>query len=129
MSAAEAAEGERQARLVFGDARYEASRLGAPEGHRRDLLAFADEVVFGRVYAQPELDLKQRAMCTVAALTVLGHHAQLRVHIGAALQQGIPAEVIAGVITQMAMYAGFPVALNAAQILDEVIRDRKQVES
>ena len=32
------AEGERQARLYFGSARYEATRVDAPPGFQRDLL-------------------------------------------------------------------------------------------
>jgi 4-carboxymuconolactone decarboxylase len=120
MSAHETAEGERQARRVFGDERYERSRTYAPAGHRRDLLALADEVVFGKIYARPGLSLEQRALCTISALTVLGHADQLRVHVAAALRLGIEPRVIAEVMTQLAMYAGFPAALNAAQILDEV---------
>jgi 4-carboxymuconolactone decarboxylase len=119
MSASEITEGERQARRLFGNERYERSRIDAPDGYRRRLLALADEVVFGKVYARPGLSLEQRAMCTIAALTVLGQASQLRVHVAAALQLGVEPHVIAEVITQMAMYAGFPAALNAAQILDE----------
>jgi hypothetical protein len=66
----ERAEGERQARRLFGNRRYEESRAPAERARRR-LLALADEVVFGRVYARPGLSLPERAMCTVAALTVL----------------------------------------------------------
>src|SRR5579864_5915968 len=108
MSADEIAEGERQARRLFGDERYERSRVDAPAGHRRDLLALADEVVFGKVYARPGLSLQTRALCTISALTVLGHAEQLRVHVSAALRLGIDQETIAEVITQMAMYGGFP---------------------
>jgi alkylhydroperoxidase/carboxymuconolactone decarboxylase family protein YurZ len=120
MSASDIAEGERQARRLFGDERYERSRVEAPAGHRRRLLALADEVVFGKIYPRPGLSLEQRALCTIAALTALGHASQLRVHVAAALRLGIEPLAIAEVITQMAMYAGFPAALNAAQILDEV---------
>ena len=56
-----------------------ASRRGA--GHRRRLLALADEVVFGKVYARPGLSLEQRALCTIAALTAWGTPSQLRVHV------------------------------------------------
>jgi 4-carboxymuconolactone decarboxylase len=115
-----AVEGERRARELFGDARYEASRVGAPSGFRRDLLAVADEVVFGQIYSRPGIDLKLRSLCTVSALTVLGHREQLKVHIAAALRIGVSADQISEVITQMAMYAGFPTALNAMAVLDEI---------
>jgi len=119
VTAADVREGEAQARRLFGDERYQRSRVDAPAGHRRSLLALADEVVFGKVYARPGLSLETRALCTISALTVLGHADQLRVHVSAALRLGVAAGTIAEVLTQMAMYGGFPAALNAAQILDE----------
>jgi 4-carboxymuconolactone decarboxylase len=113
-------EGERQARKYFGTDRYEATRVNAAPGFQRDLLGFADEVVFGTVYARGGLDLRTRALCTVAALTVLGREPQLRAHLVGARNIGVPAEELAEVIRQMAMYGGFPCALNASRILDEL---------
>lgn len=127
MADREQSEAERQARRLFGDERYEASRVNAPESARRDLLRLADNVVFGQVYTRDGLTLQQRSMCTVAALTVLREPTQLRVHIGGALNIGISPEQIIEVIRQMAMYAGFPAALNAMAVADECIdayRDR-----
>jgi 4-carboxymuconolactone decarboxylase len=125
----EIAEGERQARLLFGDERYVRSRTHAAPGYRSDLLAFADEVVFGKVYPRPGLTLDQRALCTISALAVLGHANQLRVHVAAALRIGVDASTIAEVIRQMAMYVGFPPALNAMQILDETVAEREGAPS
>jgi alkylhydroperoxidase/carboxymuconolactone decarboxylase family protein YurZ len=112
-------EGEYQARRLFGDARYERTRDPERQTHRRRLLALADEVVFGKVYSGPELSIQQRALCTISALTVLGQTTQLRAHIGGALNVGVAPATIAAVIEQMAMYAGFPAALNAMQVADE----------
>ena len=53
----ETIEGERQARRLFGDERYERTRADAPATARRELLSLADEVVFGRVYSR-ELDCR-----------------------------------------------------------------------
>jgi 4-carboxymuconolactone decarboxylase len=122
----DAAEGQRIARALFGDERYERTRVSAPPSHRRDLLNFADEVVFGRVYSRPGLTPQQRSLCTVAALTVLGHAAQLRAHIGGALHVGVTPDQIVEVITQMAMYSGFPPALNAMEVADECLRDHER---
>jgi 4-carboxymuconolactone decarboxylase len=128
MTVTDAQEGETQARRLFGDERYQRSRVDAPPGYRRDLLSLADEVVFGKVYARPGLPLETRALCTVAALTVLGHAEQLRVHIGAALRLGVSQEMIAEVITQMAMYGGFPAALNAARVLDDAAAEHHETD-
>ena len=112
------------ARRLFGDQRYAESRAAAPDRARRRLLWFADEIVFGRVYSRAGLTLPERSMCTVAALTVLREPAQLRAHIGGALNVGVTQERIEEIITQMAMYAGFPAALNAMAVLDDVIASR-----
>lgn len=121
MSDEDRAEGERQARRLFGDRRYEDTRVKAPDGARRDLLRLADEVVFGRVYARDGLTTQQRSLCTVAALTVLRETTQLRAHVGGALHVGLTPQQITEVITQMAMYAGFPAALNAMAVAEECI--------
>jgi 4-carboxymuconolactone decarboxylase len=123
MANRERAEGERQARRLFGDRRYEESRAPADRARRR-LLDFADEVVFGRVYPRPGPTLQERSMCTVSALTVLREPVQLRAHIGGALNLGVTPEQLEEIIIQMAMYAGFPAALNAMQVLDEALERR-----
>jgi 4-carboxymuconolactone decarboxylase len=119
MAAAEVVAGEAMARSLFGDERYERTRRVDGASRRAGLLALADEVVFGQVYQRPGLALEQRSLCTIAALTVLGHENQLRAHINGGLNIGLAPDAIAEVIVQMAMYAGFPAALNAMQVADE----------
>ena len=71
------------------------------------------EFPFGDIYARPGLDLRSREIATIAALTALGNAApQLKVHIAAGLNVGLTQEEITEVIMQMAVYAGFPAALN-----------------
>ena len=54
-----------------------------------DLVRFAIDFAFGEVLWRPELDVKTRELCTVAALSALGHAApQLKWHMEAALHVG-----------------------------------------
>jgi 4-carboxymuconolactone decarboxylase len=86
-----------------------------------DFATYLIEFPFGDIYSRPGLDLKSREIATVAALTALGNAApQLRVHIGAALHVGCTREEIIEVIMQMAVYAGFPAALNGLAAAREV---------
>ena len=79
------------------------------------------EFPFGDIYARPGLDLKSREIAVVAALTALGNASpQLKVHIAAALHVGCTREEIVEVIMQMAVYAGFPAALNGLFAAREV---------
>jgi 4-carboxymuconolactone decarboxylase len=71
------------------------------------------EFPFGDIYSRPGLDLKTRELAVVAALSALGNAApQLKVHIQGALNVGCSEQEIVEVIMQMAVYAGFPAALN-----------------
>jgi len=79
-----------------------------------DLGRYVIEFGFGDIYSRPGLDLKSRELATIAALTALGHaQPQLAGHLHAALNVGCTQNEIIEVIIQMALYAGFPAALNA----------------
>lgn len=80
---------------------------------------------FGDVYSQPELDPARRQLVTIGALTALGGcERQLEVHVQAALNVGLsPAEIIAAV-THAALYCGFPRALNAMTVVQDVLAAR-----
>jgi len=78
-----------------------------------DFARYLIEFPFGDIYARLGLDLRSREIDTIAALTALGNAApQLKVHIAAGLNVGLTQEEITEVIMQMAVYAGFPAALN-----------------
>ena len=85
------------------------------------------EFPFGDIYSRPGLDLKSREIAVVAALTALGNAApQLKAHIQFALNVGCTEPEIIEVIMQMAVYAGFPAALNGLFAAKEVFDARKK---
>ncbi|MBE9061366.1 carboxymuconolactone decarboxylase family protein [cf. Phormidesmis sp. LEGE 11477] len=86
-----------------------------------DLARYVIEFPFGDIYSRPGLDLKSREIATIAALTAMGNaRPQLKVHIQAALNVGCSREEIVEVMIQMAVYAGFPAALNGISVVKEV---------
>lgn len=86
-----------------------------------DFARYLIEFPFGDIYSRPGLDLRSREIAVVAALTALGNAApQLKVHLQAALNVGVTREEIVEVIMQMAVYAGFPAALNGLAAAREV---------
>ncbi|EBV3599828.1 carboxymuconolactone decarboxylase family protein [Salmonella enterica subsp. enterica serovar Virchow] len=92
---------------------------------------FADylfEFPFGDIYSRPGLGLREREIATIAALTAMGNAApQLKVHIHAGLNVGVSRDEIVEIIMQMAVYAGFPAALNGLFAAGDVFAetDRK----
>lgn len=89
-----------------------------------DFARYLVEFPFGDIYCRPGLDLRSREIATVAALTALGNAApQLKVHVRAGLNVGLTREEIVEVMMQMAVYAGFPAALNGLFAAKEVFAE------
>jgi 4-carboxymuconolactone decarboxylase len=90
-----------------------------------DFARFLIEFPFGDIYQRPGLDLKSREIAAVAALTALGTAVpQLKVHINGALNVGCTREEVVEVIMQMAVYAGFPSAINGLFAAKEIFKER-----
>jgi 4-carboxymuconolactone decarboxylase len=90
-----------------------------------DLARYVIEFPFGDIYSRPGLDLKTREIATVSALTAMGTATpQLKVHIHGALNVGCTRQEVIEVIIQMAVYAGFPAALNGIFAAKDVFEER-----
>jgi len=90
-----------------------------------DFARYVIEFGFGDIYSRPGLDLKSREIAVVAALTAMGTATpQLKVHIHGALNVGCTRQEVVEVIMQMAVYAGFPAALNGLFAAKEIFNER-----
>jgi 4-carboxymuconolactone decarboxylase len=88
-----------------------------------DFARYIIEFPFGDIYSRPGLDLKSREIATIAALAAMGNaRPQLVVHIAGALNVGCSRQEVVEVLMQMAVYAGFPAALNGLSAAKEVFR-------
>ena len=76
------------------------------------LAELTDEVLFGDVWARPELSPRDRSLVTVAVLVAGGNTEQLAGHLNRALENGLTEAELAEVITHLAFYAGWPRAIN-----------------
>jgi 4-carboxymuconolactone decarboxylase len=91
-----------------------------------DFARYLIEFPFGDIYSRPGLDLRAREIATIAALTAMGTAApQLKVHIHAGLNVGLSKDEITEIMMQMAVYAGFPAALNGLFAAKEVFAVRE----
>ncbi len=95
-----------------------------------DFAKYLIEFPFGDIYSRPQLDLKAREIGVVAALTALGNATpQLKVHIHGALNVGCTHDEVVEIIMQMAVYAGFPAALNGLLAAKDVFAERNITET
>ncbi|MBT5665278.1 MAG: carboxymuconolactone decarboxylase family protein [Rhodospirillaceae bacterium] len=79
-----------------------------------------DDVLFGDVWEQTDLSKRDRSLVTISVLTALYRTDELRGHLRRALDNGVTKEEIGGMITHLAFYAGWPTAVNAGRVAQEV---------
>lgn len=80
------------------------------------LVELTDDVLFGDVWARPELAPRDRSLITVAALIANGNTEQLSGHLARAMENGLTETELAEVITHLAFYTGWPRAMSAAPV-------------
>jgi len=88
-----------------------------------DLEDMLNEVVFGRVWGRPGLELKMRSAITIASLMSLQRLPQLKTHIANGLNAGLTKAEIVEILIHVAFYAGVPTAVNAFQLAKEVFAE------
>jgi len=82
------------------------------------------EFPYGDIYSRGILSPKERQIATIASLTTLGNApTELKAHIQGGLNIGCTRQEIIELIMQMAVYAGFPAALNAILVAKEVFEE------
>jgi alkylhydroperoxidase/carboxymuconolactone decarboxylase family protein YurZ len=88
-----------------------------------DLEDMLNEVVFGRVWTRPGLELRMRSAITIASLMAMQRLPQLKAHIANGLNAGLTKKEIVEILTHVAFYAGVPTAVNAFQLAKEVFQE------
>ncbi|MEF3697818.1 carboxymuconolactone decarboxylase family protein [Desulfolutivibrio sp.] len=89
-----------------------------------DFAGFILDFSYGDVISRDILTPGQKEIAMIAAATARGTMApQLKVHVKAARAVGLSREQIVEVIIQMAVYAGFPAAINGLFAAREALRE------
>jgi 3-oxoadipate enol-lactonase len=113
--------GSREFEALIGhpaDHTLERVRRQSPQMHRWLL-----DGAFAGPLSDPRLSRRDREIATIATLAALGTEAQLRVHLQAALHQGVTADELRALCEHASVYVGFPRALNALAVTDELLAD------
>lgn len=86
-------------------------------------VALTDDVLFGQVWSRPELSPRDRSLVTITSLVTAGNTEQLRAHIPMGLANGLTAEEVKEAITHVAFYAGWPRAVSALSLAQQVMAE------
>jgi 3-oxoadipate enol-lactonase/4-carboxymuconolactone decarboxylase len=109
-------------RAVLGDEHVErALRSRTPfDREFQDLLT---RYAWGEIWTRPGLPRRTRSLITLAAMVALNRSEELRLHLRAALRNGVTRDEIKEVLLQMAVYCGLPAANSAFHLASEVLAE------
>ncbi len=110
------------------------STLAAPHDPQRSIRAmerrdgalgsFGVDHVLGNLWSRPQLSRRDRSLVVVTFLVVIGSTDELRTHLRGALNHGVERHEVREIVNQVAGYAGFPLAMQATRIVDQVLACR-----
>jgi 4-carboxymuconolactone decarboxylase len=118
-------QGMKVRREVLGNAHVDKSVQDRNEFNE----AFQDLITryaWGEIWSRPGLSRQTRSMITLAMMVALNRGDEFRMHVRAALNNGVTREEIREVLLQTAIYCGVPAANNAFHIAEEVISQQGQ---
>ena len=82
--------------------------------------------LFGAVWSRPGLTLEEREIITSSVLVALGREHEQHIHFRAARNLGMSRAKLEEILMHVAHYAGWPAAVTAFGVLDEVWRTMDQ---
>jgi 4-carboxymuconolactone decarboxylase len=113
-------------REVLGDAHVDRSlsQLSDFNGEFQDLIS---RYAWGEIWTRPGLDRRTRSLITLSMLVALNRPEEFRMHVRAAVQNGVTPQDMKEVLLQTAIYCGLPAANSAFHVAEEVLAamDRK----
>jgi 4-carboxymuconolactone decarboxylase len=89
------------------------------------LATLTDDVLFGDVWRRPDLSSRDRSLVTISVLIATGKPAQLAGHLARALDNGVRPSEASGLLAHLAIYCGWPSAVSALEVYDQVYTARK----
>jgi 4-carboxymuconolactone decarboxylase len=88
------------------------------------LIDLSENVLYADVWERKEMSKRDRSLITCAALVALNRTEQLKGHTERALDNGVTREELSELVTHLAFYGGWPVAMSAAGVIRDVFAQR-----
>src|SRR6516165_2152540 len=86
---------------------------------------FITRYAWGEIWERAGLTRRERSLITLAMLVALNREPEFRMHIRAALNNGVTTEEIREVLIHAGIYCGLPAANAAIQAAEQVINETK----
>lgn len=91
-----------------------------------DFQQIVTEFAWGAVWSRPNFPRKTRSLLNLAFLTALNRPHELRLHLRAAVKNGVTKEEVVEVLLQAMIYCGVPAANDSLRLAKEVFRELEE---
>jgi 4-carboxymuconolactone decarboxylase len=114
--------GMRMRRSVLGDEHVNRAEA-AKDSLDADFQDLITRYAWGEIWTRPGLPQRTRSLLTIGLMIALNRGDELRLHLKAAMKNGVTIEEIREVLLQCAIYCGIPAANSAFHIAKDVLRE------
>jgi 4-carboxymuconolactone decarboxylase len=115
-------QGMRARRSVLGDAHVDNAEKNR-NAFNEEFQDLITRYAWGEIWARPGLSRQTRSMLTLAMMVALNRPDELRLHLRAAINNGVTSDEIKEVLLQTAIYCGVPAANSAFHLAQEVLAE------
>lgn len=116
------AAGMRVRRDVLSDAHVDRANAAVTD-FTADFQDLITRFAWGEIWTRPGLDRRMRSAITLTAMVAGGHEAELKMHVKAALRNGLSRAEIKEVLLQSAIYCSVPAANTAFAVAAEALAE------
>jgi len=115
-------QGMKVRREVLGDAHVDRAEARRND-FNGDFQDFITRYAWGEVWSRPGLPRHARSLVTLALMVALNRGDEFKMHVRAALNNGVTRDEIRELLLHTALYAGLPAANTAYHLADEVFAE------
>jgi 4-carboxymuconolactone decarboxylase len=104
-------------------AEYVEKSMASADAFSMPMQELSTEYCWGHVWTRPGLSLRDRSLINIAMISALNRPHELKLHVKAALNNGLTREQIREVLLQVAVYCGVPAGIDSTRIAREAFAE------
>jgi len=107
---------------VLGEDYVNKSIAGADE-FTRTMAEWSTEFCWGALWTRPGVDRRTRSIVNLSMIAAINRPHELKLHVKAALKNGLTKDEIKEIFLQVAVYCGVPAGIDSFRIAKEAFKE------
>jgi 4-carboxymuconolactone decarboxylase len=100
--------------------------MASADEFSRPMQELSTEYCWGYVWTRPGLTLRDRSLLNIGMISALNRPHELKLHVKAALTNGLTREEIREALLQVAVYCGVPAGIDSVRVAREAFAEVDQ---